>query len=81
MWIPFDRENVVPYWNNNEIYAEELYDHRGEALQDFTHREVVNLINQNDYTSIKEYFRNKMKAFIAEVIYLGLCPYSTKKLI
>lgn len=25
-------------------YAEELYDHRGETLQDFTHLELVNLL-------------------------------------
>ena len=45
MWIHFNRVHLVPDWLHagGPIYAEELYDHRGEALGSLTQYELVNV--------------------------------------
>jgi hypothetical protein len=51
VYFHFDRINNVPLYNQPP-YAEELYDHRGEVLSNFTHLELVNLIGRQDISSI-----------------------------
>lgn len=69
----FDRINNVPLYNQAP-YAEELYDHRGEVLSNFTHLELVNLIGRPDTTMIAAKMREMALQFLQkEVVFHG--PY------
>ena len=45
-------------------YAQELFDHKNETLQDFTHRETLNLANKPAYAIIVNSLRTKLVNFI-----------------
>lgn len=69
----FDRINNIPLYNNPP-YAEELYDHRGEVLSNFTHLELVNLIGRVEFGSVAANMRQMALQFLQrEVVFHG--PY------
>lgn len=73
VYYHFDRINNIPLFNQAP-YAEELYDHRGEVLSNFTHLELVNLIGRQDTTVIAAKMREMALQFLQnEVIFHG--PY------
>ena len=45
-------------------YQQELFDHKNETLQDFTHRETLNLANKPAYSIVVSTLRNKLIHFI-----------------
>ena len=45
-------------------YEEELYDHKNETLNDFTHRELQNLAYRSVYATVVHHFRQKLAQFI-----------------
>lgn len=48
-------------------YEEELYDHKNETLNDFTHRELQNLAYRSVYATVVHHFRQKLAQFIYNV--------------
>ena len=72
MYIPFQRPHRLPMWNES-IFAEELYDHRGDVANDFGHREIVNLADDAKYYTILKHYRETLRTFIwNEVVYVNL---------
>jgi hypothetical protein len=72
MYIPFIRPHRLPSWNES-IFAEELYDHRGDVASDFGHRELVNLAHDEKFAPILEQYRGDLKSFLwNEVVYVNL---------
>jgi hypothetical protein len=73
IYFHFDRINNLPLYNQPP-YAEELYDHRGEGLSNFTHLELVNLIGRQDTALIAGKMRQMALQFLQqEVVFHG--PY------
>lgn len=52
-------------------FEEELYDHKNETLQDFTHREIYNLGVKASYGPIMDNLRAKLVKFIRESVKFG----------
>ena len=50
-WFHFDRVNAKPFFDVAP-FAEELYDHRGESLGNFTHRILLRHRHQNPSTRV-----------------------------
>ncbi len=73
LWIPFDKTVVQPNWTlASTIIQEELYDHRNEKPEDFTHREVDNISNDPKFIALKDGFREKLITLIQnEFVFLG----------
>jgi len=63
--IHFDKKRLVPYYKK-ELFDEELYDHRGEKLNDYTHQELENLAydeeHRNLVTTLRETLYNFLKS-------------------
>jgi len=73
LWLHFDRVKNIPEYGAPP-YAEELYDHRGEMLSNFTHMELVNVVKHPDYLTIAQNLKAKALHFIQhEVVFHG--PY------
>lgn len=58
-WVPFDRTWLYPQWDQS-IYAEELYDHRGEQLGDDYSYELENQVSKASYSQVLSKFRRKL---------------------
>lgn len=70
-WFHFNRAQAMPIFDVAP-FAEELYDHRGETLADFTHQEIVNLANKIGYESILKKLREQLVHFLRKkVVYRG----------
>ena len=63
----FDKAKLIPLFDQ-PIYDEELYDHKNEKLEDFTHREIVNLITNPDCKKTADKLREKLITFLKEEI-------------
>ncbi len=73
VYYHFDRINNIPLFKEPP-YAEELYDHRGETLSNFTHLELVNVIGRTDYGVVAANMRQMASQFLQqEVVFHG--PY------
>lgn len=75
IWFHFNRVQAVPIMDIAP-FAEELYDHRGETLEDFTHLETVNLVTSHSkakaFQSTVATLREQLIAFIRQkVIFRG----------
>jgi iduronate 2-sulfatase len=67
MWLHFDRKHIVPNWlhpSGSPIYAEELYDHRGEELGDLTQYENMNIAKLPEYSMILQEQREQLLNWI-----------------
>ena len=54
------------------MYGLQLYDHRGERPEDFTHLELVNLVRRPGYDSILVALRMKLIDFVrSHMIFRG----------
>ena len=70
-WFHYNRPKAIPLLDVTP-FAEELYDHRGETLQDFTHQETINIIHKPNYESTKKALRDQLVNFIrTNVIFRG----------
>ena len=66
-WLHWNRVRNIPDIAA-PIYAEELYDHRNETLEQFTHRELVNVVHQPEYNDISLTLRKKAYIFLNKVV-------------
>ena len=74
-WLHWNRVRNIPDLTA-PIFAEELYDHRNETLEQFTHRELVNLVHQPEYIDVTLMLRKKAYIFLnKDVKFRG--PYVT----
>jgi len=66
-WFHYNRVQAIPILDV-QPYQEELYDHRGETLADFTHQEIVNLVHKQGYESTSRNLRDQLIAYIRKKI-------------
>jgi arylsulfatase A-like enzyme len=66
-WFHYNRPKAIPLLDVAP-FAEELYDHRGETLADFTHLETVNLVQKPGYDSTRKAFREQLITYIRKNI-------------
>jgi hypothetical protein len=66
-WFHYNRPKAIPLLDVAP-FAEELYDHRGETLADFTHLETVNLVHKPGYDSTRKAFREQLITYIRKNI-------------
>lgn len=77
-YFPFDKKLHIPILshdigNTERVYAQELYDHRGETLADFTHSELFNVVAQNKYRNVTKVLHHKLVKFLeTEVVHRGV---------
>lgn len=72
-WRHWDRVRNVPDLSLAP-YAEELYDHRHETLQNFTHLELANLVQRPEFREVAARLRSRALLFLQkEVKFRG--PY------
>ena len=76
LWLHWDRVRNLP-----ELlvppYAEELYDHRRETLQNFTHLELLNLVHRPDFGEVARKLKAKALHFLEhDVKFMG--PYDNR---
>jgi hypothetical protein len=71
LYIPFLNPQRVPSFDL-PIFAEELYDHRGNS-NDLKYRELINLVNDNNYSIILQKYRKNVRRFLwKEVVYFNI---------
>lgn len=72
-WMLFDPMALQPVWERQAApLFEELYDHRDERLEDFTHRETRNVAGDSSFTSHLLSMRRRMSQFLRyHVVYAG----------
>ena len=63
IWLHWDRVKNVPQLTAPP-FAEELYDHRGETLQNFTHLELENVIHRPEFADVARKFKAKALHFL-----------------
>jgi hypothetical protein len=72
MYIPFLNPQRIPVFDV-PIFAEELYDHRGDISNDLRYKELINLVSDSNYSTILQKYRKNMRRFLwKEVVYLNL---------
>lgn len=62
-WVHWDRSYLFPRWDQ-PLFAEELYDHRGEKLGSLTHYETQNLAKSKDFTDVLASHRDLLLNFL-----------------
>jgi hypothetical protein len=73
VWLHWDRVKNVPQLSVPP-FAEELYDHRGESLQNFTHLELMNVVQRPSFEEVARRYRRKALHFLEhDVVFRG--PY------
>jgi len=73
VWLPFDRAVMAVDWDA-PVFEEELYDHRGETLEDYTHQELVNVAKKPSFLKVVTSLRTQLLAYLrANIIFHG--PY------
>ena len=73
VWFYWDRVKNIPQLDV-PTFAEELYDHRGETLANFTHLEYHNLVHQPYYEAVAKKIKAKALHFLRhDVVFRG--PY------
>ena len=50
-WVYFDKKKKIPKLKE-DLLDEELYDHRKESLEDYTHRETVNVAKRPEFKDV-----------------------------
>eukprot|EP01041_Mallomonas_annulata_P000740 gene740-1419_t len=75
-WLYFNRTSMSTIFDN-QPFEEELYDHRKEKPDDFTHLELINLANSMGYREIAFSLKEKLVSFLkANIVFQG--PYTEK---
>ena len=67
VWLHWDRVLNVPQLSV-PVHAEELYDHRDETLQNFTHLELVNLVQRPEFREVAKKLRGKAFQFLRDEV-------------
>ena len=68
-YIHFHRLHLLPELTK-PLYAEELYDHRGEKVGDLGSRELINLAGDPNYADVLKKYRTDMILFLyKDVVY------------
>jgi hypothetical protein len=68
-YLYFDKKTLQPLYKK-PVFDEELYDHRGEDLKDFTHREMMNVVTDPKFISTVQYMRRTLLNYLkAEIEY------------
>jgi hypothetical protein len=90
LWIPFDRASMTPQWDDRStgrnstigVFADELFDHRGETLaRELGTKELVNLAGNANFALIKYYHRQRLLDFLrSRVLYKAATPSNPPKL-
>ena len=90
LWIPFDRASMTPQWDDRStgrnstigVFAEELFDHRGETLaRELGTKELVNLAGNANFALIKYFHRQRLLDFLrSRVLYKAATPSNPPKL-
>ncbi len=71
LWLHFNRVQFLPVLDALP-FAEELYDHNGETLGNFTHLETSNLVHKPGYETIAKKSRQQLLEFIRkEIVFRG----------
>jgi hypothetical protein len=63
IWLHWDRVKNVPQLSVPP-FAQELYDHRGESLQNFTHLELANLAHRPEFAEVAQRYRAQALHFL-----------------
>jgi hypothetical protein len=72
-WLHFNRTGMIPYFDL-QPFTEELYDHRREIPEDFTHLELVNLAKDTRYEDARYSLYLKLITYLKNnIVYRG--PY------
>ena len=72
-WVPFNRSIMAASWDQ-PLFDEELYDHRGETLRDFTHQELVNVAHKPAFSKVVKRHREKLLNYLrSSIVFHG--PY------
>ena len=72
MYIPFKRPHRLPVWDE-PIFAEELYDHRGDTGKDNFRKETLNLAKDSKFSVMLEEHRLKLRDYLwNNVVYVNL---------
>ena len=72
-WVPFNRSIMAASWDQ-PLFDEELYDHRGETLKDFTHQELVNVAHKPAFSKVVKRHRDKLLNYLrSSIVFHG--PY------
>lgn len=66
-WFHLNLQTMTPQLDVPP-FNEELYDHRGETPQDFTHLELVNLVHRPGFETVVTSQRQKLIDFIKKNI-------------
>ena len=75
-WLHFNRTRMMTNWDLHP-YEEELYDHRRERAEDFTHLELDNLASLESYRDIVNSLRGKLLTYLrSTIVFHG--PYVEK---
>ena len=76
-WVHFNRSIMAASWDK-PLFAEELYDHRGETLKDYTHQELENIAQNPSYYSTLVSLRSKLLDYLkVNLVFHG--PYPKPK--
>lgn len=68
-WVHVNRTTLLPMFDE-PLFAEELYDHRGEVLGDLTHLELVNVVKSPEYEEIALSQKEQLLYFLqTKVVY------------
>lgn len=69
-WLLVQRRNFVPDWSS-PVMDEELYDHRGESLSEFGHKELENVAKNQEYQMVLTNLRDQLISFLKkEIVYV-----------
>ena len=68
-YILFDKVANRPKNLNDPIFLEELYDHRNETLQDFTHRELMNVARRHEFEENLMKLRERLILYLKNEVY------------
>ena len=63
IWLHWDRVKNLPQLSVPP-FAEELYDHRGETLQNFTHLEMVNVVHKPEFADMARRLKARAIRFL-----------------
>jgi hypothetical protein len=71
-WFHYNRVKCIPTLDVAP-FEEELYDHRGETLADYTHQETINVAHKLGYETVRRNLRETLIDFIKKKVVFKGC--------
>ncbi len=71
-WFHYNRVKCIPTLDVAP-FEEELYDHRGETLADYTHQETINVAHKLGYEAVRRNLRENLIDFIKKKVVFKGC--------